>query len=98
MKTVDLRADYEVDSKPVKLTIIVGDAQIGSSVVALEKSEKGRGDIDDLPIGPGPKVRGKKLKTKSVVTDVNDMTNRTSVTYRVTCPATWRWNSHPTGW
>jgi hypothetical protein len=84
MKTVDLRADYEVDSKAVKLTIIFGNAQIGSSVVTLEKVEKGRGDIDGLVIGPGPRIKGKSLKTKSVVTDVNDMTNKTSVTYRLT--------------
>jgi hypothetical protein len=84
MKTVDIRADYEVDSKAVKLTIIFGNAQIGRSVVTLEKAEKGRGDIEELVIGSGPKIRGKLLKTRSLVTDVNDMTNRTSVTYRLT--------------
>ncbi|HEV7608079.1 MAG TPA: hypothetical protein VGO61_12115 [Steroidobacteraceae bacterium] len=84
MKTVDLRADYEVDSKDVVLTIEIGDAQIGSSIVKLDGTEKGRGDIDKLVIGAGPRIKGKALKTKSVVTDVNDKTNKTSVTYRLT--------------
>jgi hypothetical protein len=84
MKTVDIRADYEVDSKAVKLTIIFGNAQIGRSVVTLEKAEKGRGDIEELVIGSGPKIRGKLLKTRSLVTDVNGTVdaNQGSVTHR----------------
>jgi hypothetical protein len=84
MKVVDLRADYEVDSKDVRLTIVIGNAQIGSSVVTLDGTEKGRGDIEKLLIGAGSKVKGKPLKTKSAVTDVNDKTNRTVITYRLT--------------
>lgn len=83
MKTVDLRADYEVGTKPVSLTILIGDAQIGSSIVKLNSVEKGRGDIDALPLGSGPSIKGKPLTTKSVVTDVNDMTNKTIVTYQL---------------
>jgi len=84
MKTVDLRADYEVDSKDVKLTIVIGNAQIGASIVKLDKKEKGRGDINNVLIGSGPSIRGKSIKTKSVVTDVNDQTNKTTITYKLT--------------
>jgi hypothetical protein len=84
MKIVDLRADYEVDDKDVKMTILIGNAQIGSSIVKLDNTEKGRGDITGLLIGSGSKIKGKSLKTKSVVTDVNDQTNKTVITYRLT--------------
>lgn len=83
MKVVDLRADYEVGAGDVKLTIVIGNAQIGSSIVNLGDVEKGHGDIDGLIIGSGPKIRGKSLKTKSVVKDINDQSNKTVITYRL---------------
>jgi hypothetical protein len=83
VKVVDFRADYEVGSNDVLLTIVIGNAQIGSSIVKLG-AEKGRGEINKLLIGSGPSIKGKALKTKSVVTDVSDKTNRTSIIYRLT--------------
>ena len=83
MKVVDLRSDYEVAAGDVILTIVIGNAQIGSSVVKLGSKELGRRDINNLKVGSGPALKGKILKTKSVVTDVNDRTNKTSVTYKL---------------
>ena len=84
MKVIDLRADYEVGDDDVELTITIGDGQIGTSVVKLGTKELGRGAISDLPIGAGPSIKTKSLTTKSIVTDVNDRTNKTSVTYVLT--------------
>lgn len=81
MKLIDLAADYEVAKSQVLITIKIGDAQIGSSIVKLDATEKGRGAIKDLKIGNGPSVKGKKIRVKSVVTDVSDKTDRTSITY-----------------
>ena len=81
MKVIDLITDYEVSEGDVTLSIVIGDAQIGSSIVKLEQVEKGRGDIGDLNIGSGSGIKNKALFVKSVVTDVNDMTNHTSITY-----------------
>ena len=75
MKVIDLRADYEVGSNDVKLTIVIGNAQIGSSIVKLQSSEKGRGDIDKLLIGPGGSIKGKSIKIKSAVTDSEPTTS-----------------------
>ena len=80
---VSLESQYPVGDGEVKLTVVVGDAQLGSSLVKLETKEIGRGDIANLAVGKGPKLTGKSLKVKTVVTDVNDKTNRTSVTYEL---------------
>ena len=77
----ELRKTYAVSQGPLKLTIIIGDAQLGSSRVVLGDKELARGEIKDLPIGDGSVIAGKTLFIKSVVTDVNDKTNHTSITY-----------------
>jgi hypothetical protein len=87
MKSVTLIADYQVDDKAVQLSVVVGDAQVGASVVKLGKKLLATGDIDKLPIGNGSQLRGKPLFVKSTVTDVNDSTNQTSLTYRFRCGA-----------
>ena len=81
MKIVDLIADYHTSPADLILTVEFGDAQIGASVVKLSGTERGTGEITDLKIGSKQAVVGKKVTVKSVVTDVNDKTNRTSVTY-----------------
>jgi hypothetical protein len=78
----DLHEEYQVvDQQNVSLNIWFGGAQIGVSIVFLEDTELGRGDIVNLKVGSGEKIRGKMLKIKSVVTDVNDLSNHTSITY-----------------
>ena len=81
MKVINLIADYEVAAGDVRLSVIIGDAQIGASIVKQGDREIARGVIVDVPVGPGPAIRGQPLLIKSVVTDVNDSTNHTSVTY-----------------
>lgn len=82
MKTVTLITDYDVGQKQVRLSIVVGDGQIGSSVVKLGKKLIAKGDIDKVLLGSGAQLRGKTLFVKSVVADVNDQTNHTSLTHQ----------------
>ena len=84
MKQVVVIEDYEVATRIVRLGVIIGDAQIGASIVKLESAEIAKGEIDNVPVGKGPAIEGKRLFIKTVVTDVNDATNSTSVTYRLT--------------
>lgn len=85
MKVIDLKTDYNVKEQELtSLNIIIGDAQIGASIVYLDDEEMGRGIIQVLEIGIGSAIKGKKIKIKSVVSDVNDMTNQTSITYQLT--------------
>ena len=65
----------------VFLTIRIGDAQIGGSVVLLNGREVGSNQITDLNLGKGSDLKGSKVKIKTTVADINDQTNRTSVTY-----------------
>lgn len=82
MPVVELKEDYRVRAdREIQLSIMIGDAQIGVSAVFLEDRKVGQGDIHDFVIGPGAEIKGKRLKIKTIVTDVNDNTNQTSVTY-----------------
>lgn len=83
MKVVDRIESYQVSDGEVRLSIIIGDAQIGSSVVSLDSDEIGRGDISNLVVGSGPDIKNKALFTKSVVTDVNDASDWISITYHL---------------
>jgi hypothetical protein len=84
VKRVSMSATISVQSaQEVSLSIVVGDAQIGSSYVQLDGVKKDDGQISDLALGKGADVKGKTLAIKSVVTDVNDATNNTSITYHV---------------
>jgi hypothetical protein len=70
----------------VSLSIVIGDAQMGSSVVR-RGNEAGEvlaiGDVAALPLGPGDALRGGAVYVKSIVTDINDASNFTSITYLV---------------
>ena len=83
MKSVTLIADYQVANGPVTLTIVIGDAQIGASIVKLDAVVLGKGQIAKLLIGNGADIRNHALRIKSVVSDVNDATNNTSITYQL---------------
>jgi len=79
-----LTTTYTVGTGDVFLTIVVGEAQLGSSVVKLGGKEIGRGEIKELKLGTGSQLAGKKISVKTVVTDTNDKTNHTSVRYALT--------------
>lgn len=85
MSNTRLETSYNVKPKSeTKLQVVIGDAQIGTSAVWLGSKRIHTGDVNALTIGKGADISGKKLKVKSVVTDVNDKTNWTSVTYKLT--------------
>lgn len=78
---VKIDTTYKVSQSDVSLTIIIGDAQLGASIVMLGDKELGIGEIENLLIGKGPDIAGKILSIKSIVSDVNDKTNHTSIRY-----------------
>jgi len=79
---VSLETTYHVDSGDILLTIAIGDGQLGSSRVSLDGKRVAKGDaIKNLLLGKGSKLVGKTITIKSVVTDVNDQTNHTSILY-----------------
>lgn len=79
-----LQTDYHIGNGDVKLSIIIGEAQIGSSLVKIEAKELARGDeVTDCSLGKGTDLLGKTVIVKTVVNDVNDKTNHTCVTYQL---------------
>jgi homoaconitase/3-isopropylmalate dehydratase large subunit len=82
-KKINLNASYAVGANNISLTVIIGDAQIGQSIVVLDSTTMGSGDIMNLALGTGAAIKGKVLTVKSVVTDVNSNTINMSVTYQL---------------
>jgi hypothetical protein len=79
---VRLRESYLVADGPVTLTVDVGEGQKAFVEVMLAGAVIGSGSrIPELQVGHGPAIAGQKLRITSTVTDTNDKTNRTSVTY-----------------
>jgi hypothetical protein len=84
LKRVSIETDYKVAAGNVVLTVVIGDAQMGSSIARLDDRELGPpGAIEDLVVGKGASIKGKTLSVKSVVTDVNDKTNHMSISYQL---------------
>ena len=83
MKGVSTSAPYQVSTGEVSLTVEIGDAQVGGSAVFVGGQQVGTGLISDLDLGSGPELRNKSVRIKTVVSDINDLTNKTSVTYKL---------------
>ena len=71
---VNLRVNKNND---VLLTITIGNAQVGGSVVRYKGASEpiGKGEIKNLNLGNGGVINGKILKITTNVVDVNEFTN-----------------------
>lgn len=83
-KAVSHEQDYAVDSGTIRLTVIVGDRQYGSSLVFLDDELVANGDIDEIPIGKGDDLVGRTLTVYTVVTDIRDRKTEVSVRWVLT--------------
>ena len=79
-----IERQYEVESGIVMLNIIVGEGQVGASVVWLDDQVIAKGDLGPVTLGPGPILTGRVLGIRTIALDINPMTNRTAVTYVLT--------------
>jgi hypothetical protein len=89
---VKLDATYPVSDGDVALTVIVGNKQLGTSRARIGAKALHTGDFKNFILGKGRALKGKVLSLKTVVADVNDKTNLTSVRYVIdggANPATW---------
>jgi hypothetical protein len=83
-KAVTLKEDYAVATGTVRLTVLVGERQYGSSIVFLDDDLIANGDIDELPLGKGSELEGRTATVYTVVTDVRDRKKEMSVTWILT--------------
>src|SRR5689334_25330843 len=79
----DLREINVSSDDLVSLSIIIGNAQIGSSAVKFKFSSVilAKGEITDLAIGKGSDIRGKILRVATRVLEANPATNKVIVTH-----------------
>jgi hypothetical protein len=73
--------DYVVSDGAVRLTVVVGERQFGSSIVFLDDDVIGNGHIDELLIGDGDKLEGKTLSVYTLVTDIRRDVDDMAVTW-----------------
>jgi hypothetical protein len=70
-------------NSPILLTIIIGNRQIGGSVVEFEGEEPlDKGRIKKLELGKGKAIFDKILLVQSNILDSNTVTNKVVVTHR----------------
>jgi hypothetical protein len=83
---VELRNDYPVVSaQEVRLSVSIGEGQTGLVSVFLGGTRISRTPAPiDLLVGNGSQVRDKLLEVRTIVNDVNNQTNKMSVTYQLT--------------
>jgi hypothetical protein len=76
---------YTVGAGDVLLSLNIGEGQFGTSDIFLGSTQilRASGPIGGLLLGPGPDLEGQTLLVRSFVSDVSTMTNKMSVTYRL---------------
>lgn len=77
----ELETDYFVADRDIDIDITIGEAQLGSSLLRLDGKQLAKGDIQHLTISNSTPLKDKVLFVKTIVSDVNDKTNLTSVVY-----------------
>src|SRR5688572_26359924 len=82
-RTEDIQELRLKDGKNLFLTVIIGNAQIGASVVKFKGSSDilAKGEIVQLDIGNAADIAGKKLRVVTRVLDANEATNKIIVTH-----------------
>ena len=82
-RTEDLKVIKVRPDDTVSLSIVIGNAQIGSSAVKFKFSSVilAKGEIKDLAIGKGRDIIGKILRIATRVLDANPATNKVSVVH-----------------
>lgn len=78
-----LRERYRCADGPIFLTVVIGNRQIGGSAVFIDDDPVPLhlGNVNHAFIGNGRELDGHRVFVKTIVSDRNDQTNRTVVTY-----------------
>jgi len=83
-KAVLHEEDYKIADDIIRLSVVVGERQYGTSIVFFDDEAIANGDIDELPLGEGPALEGKAVEVYTMVTDVRDNTDDMSVSWILT--------------
>jgi len=69
------------ETDPIVLSVTIGNAQIGGSVVRIGSKQIAKGEIHDLLLGSGAELIGEELTIITNVLDVNPASNKISITH-----------------
>jgi hypothetical protein len=83
-KPILVEEEYRVSDDEVRLSVLVGDRQYGTSMVFLDDELVANGVIDSLPVGSGTALIGRTISIYTVVTDVRNKKTEMSVTWVLT--------------
>jgi hypothetical protein len=85
-RTEELREITVQKDRDILFSVIIGNAQIGSSVAKFKFTSDilAKGKITDLVLGKGSAITGKILRVVTRVLDANDATNKVVVTHAFT--------------
>jgi hypothetical protein len=83
---VEVRDDYPVvNAQDVRLSVSIGEGQTGLVSVFLGGIRISRSPAPiDLRVGNGSHIRDTLLEVRTIVNDINNQTNKMSVTYQLT--------------
>jgi len=82
MKLVTLETPIQVKGDTdVLITVEIGEAQIGGGNIKIEGIEVSKTPVEKYSLGSGSGLKGKTLLAKTIVSDENENTNKTSVMY-----------------
>jgi hypothetical protein len=87
--------DYIVANGQIRLSIVVGERQFGTSMVFIDDEPAANGIVEELVLGDGDSLTGSTATIYTLVTDIRDNSDEMSVTWiiaggahRVTATAT----------
>jgi hypothetical protein len=73
--------DYVVSDGAIRLSVAVGERQFGSSMVFLDDDMVANGDVEEVTLGDGGRLKGKTLAIYTLVTDIRRDTDAMAVTW-----------------
>lgn len=83
-KAVIHEADYVIASGIVRLSVVVGEKQFGTSMVFLDDKAISNGTIEGLALGNGADLEGLTAEVYTMVTDTSSATDEMVVTWTLT--------------
>lgn len=82
MKLVTLETPVQLAMDgDVSLSVVIGDGQIGGGIMKIDGVQVGVTPVEDQVLGAASELKEKILLLKTLVSDENPHTNKTSVSY-----------------
>jgi hypothetical protein len=84
METVEKTIDYKLsnnDETIIYLSTIIGNAQIGATILTIEKNQFKLKEVENFALGKTSTLKGKNILILTKVVDINPYNNHTIITH-----------------